>query len=372
MNELSFLQYLPILELLVFNLISVDKCLHRKYSAARTGSVLALFSVACFFLSILFLRPSFKGNGSLSLFGFIYLIPFRVLYKEKMPVMIVIICFCWVYTLGILSVAQQAGNLLFPGSYLFIFTVESLLFLCTAYPFYKKVIPRYIFVLDNIPAFDKTWYGYLAVSNCLYFLSLVVVNSVVLDGAGSLLRLSALVLLLATISISYFILYKVVLDSIRMNQLERAALRDSLTGIGNRMQLWNHLNTLLAKDLTFSVLFMDLDHFKMVNDRYGHMTGDLYLKHFAGIIASLFQHTGEVYRFGGDEFVAIYNGIVPQKLVEELKECRSWNDGAPCPFNQVSVGVLICRPPHQTVEQILRHVDQIMYQNKLKKQAADS
>ena len=138
------------------------------------------------------------------------------------------------------------------------------------------------------------------------------------------------------------------------------------------MQLWNHLNTLLAKDLTFSVLFMDLDHFKMVNDRYGHMTGDLYLKHFAGIIASLFQHTGEVYRFGGDEFVAIYNGIVPQKLVEELKECRSWNDDAPCPFNQVSVGVLICRPPHQTVEQILRHVDQIMYQNKLKKQAADS
>ena len=102
MNELSFLQYLPILELLVFNLISVDKCLHRKYSAARTGSVLALFSVACFFLSILFLRPSFKGNGSLSLFGFIYLIPFRVLYKEKMPVMIVIFCFCWVYTLGIL------------------------------------------------------------------------------------------------------------------------------------------------------------------------------------------------------------------------------------------------------------------------------
>lgn len=113
---------------------------------------------------------------------------------------------------------------------------------------------------------------------------------------------------------------------------------------------------------------MDLDRFKQINDQYGHLVGDQYLQHFANICCQIFQNTGKVYRFGGDEFAAVYNGIIPQAIIRQLESCPQWDEGAPCPFNQVSTGVLHCRPPHSNVEQILQQVDQLMYQNKSRNQ----
>ena len=102
------------------------------------------------------------------------------------------------------------------------------------------------------------------------------------------------------------------------------------------------------------------------------LIGDMYLKHFADIASEIFRDHGNVYRFGGDEFVAIYHGIIPQTTIDRLTECREWDKEAPCPFNQVSTGVLFCRPPHQSTEQILHQVDELMYQNKMKKHTRTS
>ena len=61
-----------------------------------------------------------------------------------------------------------------------------------------------------------------------------------------------------------------------------------------------------------------------------------------------------------------------QTTIDRLTECREWDKEAPCPFNQVSTGVLFCRPPHQSTEQILHQVDELMYQNKMKKHTRTS
>ena len=222
-------------------------------------------------------------------------------------------------------------------------------------------------MIRNLTAFDRKWYRYLAVSGVLGLLSLITVNMTLIPGDASLLKLVTLALLLVLIGTFYFILYRFIRDAVRISHLEHAALRDPLTGLGNRTQLWNCLNSLIEQNQTFSVLFMDLDRFKQINDQYGHVAGDQYLKHFAGILERIFKGRGASFRFGGDEFVALYYGLAPKSIIDRVKECREWDDNSPCPFNQVSVGVLNCSPPHMDVDQILQQVDHIMYQNKLNK-----
>ncbi|HIR75651.1 MAG TPA: GGDEF domain-containing protein [Candidatus Choladousia intestinipullorum] len=176
-----------------------------------------------------------------------------------------------------------------------------------------------------------------------------------------------LVLLLSSLYVTNYILYHIVLDCIRMNDLEYTSSHDMLTGLGNRAGLLKHMQSLIRTDQVFSVLFMDLDRFKMVNDQYGHVVGDQYLIHFSKICSRILQNNGKVFRFGGDEFVGLYYGIVPAGTVKQLEECREWDEGAPCPFNQVSVGVLPCRPPHKNIDEILQQADAVMYKAKWSK-----
>ena len=363
------LNYIPVLELLVFNLFSIDKCLRKKYSSFKAILVLLLWTAVQFgFFYIISDRVAFEGNGSLMLLGLLYLIPFRYLYRNTTVIILVVSCTCWVYTLGVFSLSREIASLISPHVLMFL-VLENLFFLITMFPFYKKFIPKFTYVLDNLKAFDQKWYKYLAAANCLLFLALAAIQSVFISERVSFGKVFALLALIASIFMSYFIFYKLIVDSMKMLRLEYVAMHDPLTGLGNRTQLWETLNSLISTKQTFSVLFMDLDRFKQINDKYGHMIGDEYLKHFSRISADILGEKGKVHRFGGDEFVAIYYGEVPKSLLKELKECRGWEKGAPCPFNQVSTGSLLCQPPHQSVEEILHQVDDLMYQNKVKKRA---
>lgn len=90
-------------------------------------------------------------------------------------------------------------------------------------------------------------------------------------------------------------------------QLHRVALRDPLTGLANRRGLNAHLSDLLSnhQGARFSVIIFDLDHFKAVNDRYGHATGDETLRNCARIFADTVLEPNFVARIGGEEFAAV-------------------------------------------------------------------
>ena len=365
------IQWLPMFEVLFFNLFSLDFCAHRKYSALKTVLVYlgftAVFFGAWVFISRLLSLDS--GNGRFVIFGFLYLLPIRFLYKERTYLLFIILCTSWVYTLGVLMLTSQIANLVNPGNFIFVMAVENLLFLTSLYGFYSLALPKYVYILQNIKEFQRHWIKYLILNNCLCFLLLYSMHITFIYAEGSLGQILAVLFLLATIYVSYYILYRVLLDTQKMNRLEREILEDPLTRLGNRSRLWQDLKAALDQEKVFSVLFMDLDRFKEINDKYGHMTGDRYLQHFAKNCSRIFGASGTVYRFGGDEFVAVYEGIIPESVIRELKECPGWDEGAPCPFNQVSTGVLHCQPPHSGVDQILQQVDDLMYQNKLKKRA---
>ena len=96
----------------------------------------------------------------------------------------------------------------------------------------------------------------------------------------------------------------------QMKFIENISLTDGLTGIGNRRRFdqtvkaeWNHARR--AKD-DFSMLLLDIDRFKLFNDTYGHLNGDVCLKTIAGVIGdSLERGSDTVFRWGGEEFAVL-------------------------------------------------------------------
>ncbi len=367
---MSVVEFLAMLEIALVNIFTFDRCCRKRYTAACTAVALAGFTALIFVLlygAKALLGISQTGSGLLIPLGFLYLLPLGLLYRERLSRVFAVMCMCWLYTMGMQALAFHGVRLWGEDeNYLSVLLVSSVLFLLTLVPFYKYLVPKYIFILQQTQPLGRHWNGYLVCSGGLHFALLAVLHIEFLQAAGSLMKLLILVLLLSATFFSYALLYKMVSDTAKMNHLEHQVLHDPLTGLCNRVQLFRDLERLLEEEREFSVLFMDLDGFKQVNDRYGHTVGDRYLQHFAAISADICSAGGQVYRFGGDEFMVLYTGALPAETVESLRECRGWEPCAPCPFNQVSIGVLSCRPPHKSVEEILRLVDEKMYADKSK------
>ncbi len=96
---------------------------------------------------------------------------------------------------------------------------------------------------------------------------------------------------------------------------------DALTSISNRRALDHELIRVFAdrrrNGTTFCLLILDIDHFKCINDQYGHMVGDQMLKSFSRCLTTTFRESDFVARYGGEEFVA----ILPNTTIEEA--CRA-------------------------------------------------
>ena len=93
------------------------------------------------------------------------------------------------------------------------------------------------------------------------------------------------------------------------NQILREAQRDPLTGLGHRGAFDQRLKSEIERNhryqRQFALILFDLDHFKTLNDRFGHLAGDRILVHFADSLRSGLRQSDEPFRIGGDEFAAI-------------------------------------------------------------------
>ena len=100
--------------------------------------------------------------------------------------------------------------------------------------------------------------------------------------------------------------------------LSQVAYIDNLTGIHNRVSCDQKLNEIGQTDADFTILSLDLNGLKEVNDNSGHPAGDRLLKSFADCLLSVFEDTGSSYRIGGDEFLVLFESIEDSKLDEML------------------------------------------------------
>lgn len=134
---------------------------------------------------------------------------------------------------------------------------------------------------------------------------------------------SVLITLLVNTSFAYAF---AVLTNDQRDQLLSLATLDPLTGAGNRRALDDKLGQVIAAHrrakLTASILMLDLDHFKQVNDEHGHEVGDQILIGVTELIDRRIRVTDKLYRIGGEEFVILTEGDrleVAARLAEELR-----------------------------------------------------
>lgn len=93
-----------------------------------------------------------------------------------------------------------------------------------------------------------------------------------------------------------------ILKKAMVKEMKAYAMIDSLTKVNNKASLSVTLTDYLNNKTPFTILFMDFDKFKNINDTYGHDVGDKILVHFAGKLKRSLRKTDKLYRFGGDEF----------------------------------------------------------------------
>jgi len=114
--------------------------------------------------------------------------------------------------------------------------------------------------------------------------------------------------------------------SINRERLKYIGLMDPLTGVNNRrffdQRLIEEVTSIIRANAEISCLFIDIDHFKKINDNYGHQTGDEILKKVAQIIRELVRSTDVVARYGGEEFTVLLSHKGKQKATEIAERIR--------------------------------------------------
>lgn len=148
--------------------------------------------------------------------------------------------------------------------------------------------------------------------------------------------------------------------------IHHMAYYDTLTGLGNRNKLKEHLVHESSFSTTFAVLFLDLDRFKVINDTKGHSTGDLILREVANRLNTIIGKKGSVFRHSGDEFIVVFSYHEIQKI-EQIAISILRNLNTPFEINgeeyylTTSIGVSRYPEDGEDQETLIKHADTAMY-----------
>ncbi len=161
-------------------------------------------------------------------------------------------------------------------------------------------------------------------------------------------------------------------------RLERLAHYDSLTGLPNRALFFDRLNGAVARgrreSRKFALLFIDLDGFKAINDRYGHLAGDVLLVETARRLKDAIRDSDTAGRMGGDEFIVLLDNIArsedastfADKIRVTLSEPITLDSGDTVSI-RASIGVSVYPDDGESGDAVLKAADAAMYERKIKK-----
>ncbi|NJA89474.1 diguanylate cyclase [Rhodocyclus tenuis] len=158
-------------------------------------------------------------------------------------------------------------------------------------------------------------------------------------------------------------------------ELRALATTDDLSGLANRRRFMERLeeeHARLQRDATLAaaVLMIDIDHFKKVNDRFGHATGDAMICHFADLLRSQLRRLDTAGRLGGEEFAVLLSGATLASAHSFAKRLRRVVEDAPLGVKgekvplTISIGLTVLSAEHTHPENALARADQALYQAK--------
>lgn len=181
----------------------------------------------------------------------------------------------------------------------------------------------------------------------------------------------ALVSIFITIAVTCALAYAfATITRDQRDELMQLATKDPLTGVGNRRALQQKLEGAIAatkrNNNNCSMLMLDLDHFKQVNDQHGHAKGDEILIRITELVGMRIRVTDRIYRIGGEEFVIVAEGLNLEnaaRLAEQLCTIVEAHDLAPLSTVTISLGVAQHRAG-ESAEDWMSRADNALYMAK--------
>jgi diguanylate cyclase len=160
----------------------------------------------------------------------------------------------------------------------------------------------------------------------------------------------------------------------RAKELEQEVLLDPLLNINNRrsydLKIMESLRDYHLRQQPFSLILIDVDHFKQINDGFGHIAGDRCLHELAKLVAGCVRKTDFLARYGGEELVLIMPGgntedakNVAEKIRERIDRARFYYQGEVIHLT-ISLGVTAAQPSDTDAERLFIRVDEAMYHAK--------
>ena len=148
-----------------------------------------------------------------------------------------------------------------------------------------------------------------------------------------------------------------------------------MTGVYNRRDFNKRANKIFYSNKSMFLMLMDVDDFKIINDKYGHLEGDKALIQIADILNMAINNTNKNYslaRYGGDEFVIVGNvqnkNEVAQLIAKIEEEEKKYNKETNNKYNiKLSIGCALQNDNHTSVEDLIKEADNLMYAKKRKK-----
>jgi diguanylate cyclase (GGDEF)-like protein len=154
---------------------------------------------------------------------------------------------------------------------------------------------------------------------------------------------------------------------------EAIAFKDQLTGLANRCRIEQQIQWNIQHELTFCIVMFDLNHFKPVNDEFGHSAGDNVLKQFSSNLQAVTRAGDLLGRWGGDEFIAVTmcKESEGRSYIERVNNTVFGKYRVPIENNQFGIDLQVSASigiaewsPGETIDQVVAKADANMYENK--------
>lgn len=153
----------------------------------------------------------------------------------------------------------------------------------------------------------------------------------------------------------------------KFGRLRRGAQSDALTGLANRRALHHTLDALMQGTRPFAVLALDIDHFKRVNDTFGHDAGDEVLKHLAALLRQQSRQQDLPCRVAGEEFTLLLpdtGHADARRIAGRIREAVEQADTAHVGRLTLSIGVVCRQTDSDQAETLLKQADEQLYKAK--------
>lgn len=381
------MMFITILLVATLNILTNHTMLNRKKSVSYCVIMFILhstFVIICslFFREVISNPTVYKYVFYLTAFlyiGYIYLV-----FSDSLPIKIFSMFSIWVFSTIILSISNMTFNII-GDHYITLYIANTirivlqLLLLGISYKWYGVTFKKTL-KLVNV----KTTY----LMSCYMILALILLvnsfswNNHILTNRNGVIEM---ILFILFIILGYFIVFlgissfsKNILLKQNMNSIKKQskinymlANYDDLTGIATRQNIFNQISKAADEfklsNVPFALIIFDIDRFKSVNDRYGHIIGDTAITLVAKIAANCLSQNDSIGRLGGDEFIIFSKGIHTTTDAEFL--IRRIQNALKTPLVigdhliqiDISIGISFFPSDSQLVDELYEQADKAMY-----------